>query len=189
MKKTLKILLVDDEDVTRGMYAEIFRKEGFTVSEAKNGVDGLDGATKDVPDIIFTGIVMPVMDGFTMMEALKKNVVTSNIPVVISSHLGREEDQQRARDLGAKAFFIRGFYTPYEIVEKIRAIFELPEYKIKFAVNELDAAKMARDLRINMDFKCLKCEGELDLAMKLVDAKNQEFSAKLVCAGCGNGRN
>ncbi|MDP1884225.1 MAG: response regulator [Candidatus Moranbacteria bacterium] len=188
MKKTLKILLVDDDEAIRKMYAEIFHKEGFVVFEAENGVDGLDGATKNTPDVIFTGIVMPTMDGFTMMEALKKNVMTSNIPVVISSHLGREEDQQRARDLGAKAFFIRGFYTPYEIVEKVRAIFELPEYKIKFAINELDVAKMARDLRINMDFKCPKCEGDMVLAMKLVDAKNQEFSAKLVCAGCGSGR-
>lgn len=189
MGKEIKILLVDDDDATRGMYAEIFHKEGFTVSEAKNGVDGLDGAMKNAPDIIFTGIVMPIMDGFTMMEALKKNVVTSNIPVVISSHLGREEDQQRARDLGAKAFFIRGFYTPYEIVEKIRAIFELPEYKIKLVTNELDAAKLARDLRVNMDFKCPKCDGDLILTMKLSDAKNQEFSAKLACSGCGSGKN
>jgi len=182
--EAIKILLVDDDDLTRNMYGEIFRKEGFVVFDAKNGVEGLDSATKNAPNIIFTGIVMPTMDGFTMMEALKKNVVTSSIPVVISSHLGREEDQQRARDLGAKAFFVRGFFTPYEIVEKIRAIFELSEYRIKFVINELDAAKMARDLHISMDFKCPKCDGDLIFTMKLIDVKNHDFSTKLVCSKC-----
>jgi CheY-like chemotaxis protein len=182
--KELKILLVDDDEATINMYAEIFQKEGFVVSKAENGVAGLDIATKTMPDIIFTGIVMPTMDGFTMMEALKKNVATSSIPVVISSHLGREEDQKRARDLGAKAFFVRGFYTPHEIVEKIRAIFELPEYKIKLVNNELDAAKLARDLHMSMDFKCQECEGDLILSMKLVDANSREFTAKIVCSEC-----
>ena len=181
----LKILLVDDDLATRGMYAEIFRKEGFTVVEAENGVEGLDKSIKEIPNIIFTGIVMPIMDGFTMMDALKKNVVTSNIPVVISSHLGREEDQQKARELGAKAFFVRGFYTPHEIVEKIRLLFELPEYKIKFSLDELDAPKLARDLHVDMNFKCVKCESKLILLMKPLEANSREFSAKLVCPECG----
>ena len=68
----LKILLVDDDETIRGMYDDIFKKEGFEVFEAIDGVDGLDKATKNIPDVIFTGIVMPTMDGFQLMEALKK---------------------------------------------------------------------------------------------------------------------
>ncbi|MFA5993712.1 MAG: response regulator [Parcubacteria group bacterium] len=183
--KTLKILLVDDDDAIRDMYASIFRKNDFIVSEAKDGVEGLASATRDLPDVIFTGIVMPIMDGFAMMEALKKNVATSSIPVVISSHLGRKEDQQRARDLGAKAFFVRGFDTPNKIVEKIRALFEVTEYKLKFAPNELDADILAQNMHIGKDFKCTSCESNLVLVLKTVDIDNHEFLAKFVCSECG----
>lgn len=181
----LKILLVDDDEPIRSMYAEIFKKEGFAVSEAADGVEGLDKATKNIPDIIFTGIVMPTMDGFQLMEALKKNVATSGIPVVISSHLGREEDKQRARELGAKEFLVRGFYTPHEIVEKIRAIFKLTEYKLKFNPTELDAKKMIKDMHFKENFKCSECGDELILSMKASNLKNHEFVAKFVCSGCG----
>jgi CheY-like chemotaxis protein len=182
--KTLKILLVDDDDAIRNMYVEIFQKEGFIVLEAHNGVEGLDSATKNMPDIIFTGIVMPVMDGFAMIEALKKNVATSKTPVVISSHLGREEDQRRATELGTKGFFVRGLYTPNEIVEKIQEIFKASEYKIKFMPNELDAEKLSQDMGNSKDFKCLKCGGNLILVMKVVDMSNREFSTKIICSGC-----
>ncbi len=182
--KAIRILLVDDDDAIREMYATIFQKNGFIVSEAKDGVEGLTIATKDMPDIVFTGIVMPTMDGFAMMEALKKNVSTSKIPVIISSHLGREEDQQRARDLGAKAFFVQGFHTPNEIIEKIGSIFEAVEYKIKFMPGELDADNLAQDMQISKDFKCVKCGSDLILVMKILNRDNHEFSAKFVCDKC-----
>jgi len=181
----LKILLVDDDETIRGMYDDIFKKEGFEVFEAIDGVDGLDKATKNIPDVIFTGIVMPTMDGFQLMEALKKNVVTSNIPVVISSHLGREEDQKKARELGAKEFFVRGLYTPHEIIDKIRALFKADEYKLKFNVVEVDAKKIISDMQFSENFKCSKCGSELILSMKPVGAKKNEFVAKFICPECG----
>jgi len=66
-----KIIIVDDDDETRTAYAEIFRNKGFKVLEARDGVEGLDIATSEEGiDAIFTGIVMPRMDGFQMIEAL-----------------------------------------------------------------------------------------------------------------------
>lgn len=185
MADSLKILLVDDDESIRSMYTEIFKKEGFTVSEAVDGVEGLSKATKNIPDVIFTGIIMPTMDGFQLMEMLKKNVATSNIPVVIFSHLGREEDQQKARELGAKEFFVRGFCTPNEIVKKIKALFESEGYKLKFSATELDAKKLIKDMHFNESFKCSNCGGELILSMKLMNPQGCEFIAKVVCLECG----
>jgi len=182
-------LLVDDDEAIRNMYAEVFKKEGFEVSEAVDGVDGLDKATKNTPSVIFTGIIMPRMDGFQLMEALKKNVGTSGIPVVISSHLGREEDQRRAQELGAKEFFVRGYFTPYEIVEKIRAIFQLSEYRLKINPTELDAAKIVKDMHFEENFKCGSCGGELVLSLKLTDVKNHDFSGKFICSQCNKIQN
>ena len=106
-----KILIIDDDDTIRESYALKFRQEKFEVISAKDGVEGLDLAHKEKPDIIFTGIIMPRMTGFELMGALSKEVSTSEIPVVISSHLGRKEDDQRAKELGAKDFIIHGEVT------------------------------------------------------------------------------
>lgn len=183
--KKIKILIVDDEDIIRGMYAEVFKKSGFEVTEAVDGVDGLDKATKNIPDIIFTGIIMPRMDGFALFEALKKNVATSSIPVVISSHMGREEDKKKAEELGIKDFIARDLNTPNQTVERIMAVLNIIEYKLKFQINELDALKLAQDMHFNEKFQCLDCGGEAIIALKLKDAQAQEFSAKIICSKCG----
>mgnify|MGYP002386712875 CR=1 FL=1 len=187
--RTIKILMVDDDEVIRGMYATVFKKEGFEVIEAVDGVDGLDKATKNVPDLIFTGIVMPTMDGFQMMEALAKNVATSKIPVIISSHLGREEDHKKANELGAKEFFVRGMHTPNEIAEKIRAMLEPQEYKLKISFDELDAKKMFTDLHMDPEFKCADCRGELILSLRVTNMEKHEFSANFACSKCNRVQN
>lgn len=181
----IKILIVDDDDITRGIYAEVFKKNGFDVTEALDGVDGLDKATKNVPDVIFTGIIMPRMDGFAFVEALKKNMATSNIPVAISSHMGREEDQKRAKELGAGDFITRDMNTPNEAVERIKAMLNLTEYRIKFYANEPDALRLAKDMHFNEKFKCASCGAETILSLHLKNVSEHEFLAKFVCSRCG----
>jgi len=184
MAKT-KILIVDDDEDVRTLYADVFKEKGFEVIEAIDGVEGLDKAVKNAPDLIFTGIVMPRMDGFGLIEALKKNISTSNIPVMVSSHLGREEDRRRAEEAGAKDFIIFGYYTPYEIVERVRLLFSKHEYEMRIIPDELGAKKLAEDLKIKKGLRCGKCDGELILSLKLADEKEKTFSAKLICIRCG----
>jgi CheY-like chemotaxis protein len=184
-EQKIKILIVDDDDTTRGIYAEVFKKHGFEVTEAVDGVDGLDKATKNIPNIVFTGIIMPRMDGFALMEALRKNMATSNIPVAISSHMGREEDQKRAKELGANDFIPRDMNTPNEVVERIKAILNLAEYKIKFYTNELDALKLAQDMHFNDKFMCTSCDSQAILYLRLKNLSSHEFVARFVCPKCG----
>ncbi len=183
----IKILIVDDDVPLRGLYAEVFTNAGYEVFEAGDGVEGLDMASKNMPDVIFTGIVMPRMDGFSMMEALKKTVMTANIPVVISSHMGREEDQQRANVLGAKDFIIRDITRPIEVVERIGSLFAQSggEYKIEFNAETQDAKKLAKDLNFQENFLCLDCNEKLVLKMKLTNAQDRIFETVFVCPKCG----
>jgi len=187
MENKKKILLVDDDGLLREMYAEIFQNANFEVIQAADGVEGLDIATKEIPDVIFTGIVMQRMDGFDMMEALKKTVMTSNIPVVISSHMGRGEDQQRANLLGAKDFIVRDVTRPIEVIERISALFieAGSAYKLEFNTNVLDAQKLAKDLNFQASFLCLDCKEKLVIDMKLKDPKDRIFEARFVCPKCG----
>lgn len=183
----LKILIVDDDIELREMYAEIFQNANFEVAVAFDGLEGLDKATKDVPDVIFTGIVMPRMDGFSMIEALQKTMMTSNIPVVVSSHMGREEDRIRATKLGVKDFIIRGTTRPIEVVERISSIFTQAgnEYRLEFNPYAQDAQKLAKELNFQASYLCLDCNEKLVLNLKLMDPKDRVFEAKFICPGCG----
>lgn len=187
MNKKNKILLVDDDDLTREMYAEVFRLDGFEVIEAKDGIEGLDIATREIPDIIFTGIVMPRMDGFSMIQELRKIVQTASIPVVISSHFGREEDQQKANVLGARDFIIRDLVSPKQAVEKIKAILSNGgNYRIEFNPYSFDAQKLAKNLGLNENFQCMECDEKMILELNLInDSQKKVFEIKLICPNCG----
>jgi len=184
--KKLKILIVDDDANLREMYVEIFHNSNFDVVQAEDGVEGLDIATKEIPDVIFTGIVMPRMDGFTMIETLKKTVMTSGIPVVISSHMGREEDRVRATELGVRDFIIRDTTRPIEVVERVNSLFTRAgiEYQLEFIPNAKDAQRLAKELNFQENYHCLDCGANLVLNLKLINPKDRVFEATLVCPGC-----
>jgi len=181
------ILIVDDDDFTREMYANVFRNADFEVSEAHDGVEGLDIATQILPDIVFTGIVMPRMDGFSFMEALAKNTATASLPVVVSSHLGREDDRRRAEQLGAKDFVVRDTTTPREVVEAVVRIFsEGGEYVIQFDPYALDAQRMAQQLRINSHYQCMECGEKMLMKIRVTNEREDRwFRARLICSKCG----
>jgi len=125
------------------------------------------------------------MDGFTMMDALKKNVATSKIPVVISSHMGREEDKKKAEKLGAKDFIVRGATSPNQAVERIKVLFMEGNYFIEFDPYNLDAAKLSHDLNISKGFQCMECNERLVLKIHFDNPKEGLFSARFVCPKCG----
>jgi two-component system chemotaxis response regulator CheY len=183
--KKIKILIIDDDESVRSIYAEIFSKEGFEVEEAIDGLEGLDKVTKNIPDLVFTGIVMPRMDGFGLIEALSKNVATSKIPVVISSHLGRTEDHEKAKTMGVKDFIVRNMVTPKEAVERVRKVLGSGDYKLRINTNELDATQLAKDLHFGEGYKCEYCGTDLILNLSVSDIENHEFRGKISCPNCG----
>jgi len=92
-----KILIIDDDNEVRKQYVDLFRKNDFEVLEAKDGVEGLNIVkAEEGIDVIFTGIIMPRMDGFKLISILKEDKMTANIPVVVNSHLGKEEDKEKS---------------------------------------------------------------------------------------------
>lgn len=186
MDKKIKILLVEDDVNLRETYSEILKLHNFDVVEANDGIEGLDLATKEIPDVIFTGIIMPRMDGFSMMEELKKNVATANIPVIMSSHMGREEDRQKAEALGAKDFILRNMTTPNEIVRRIQAIFESSGiYRVMIDPYSLDAQRLAKEIKLNPGSKCPSCGERIALELKPADQKEKTYQARFICPSCG----
>ncbi len=182
--KKVSILIVDDDEEIRSTYADAFREQNFDVKEVGDGVEALDMVSQSKPDVIFSGIIMPRMDGFSMMENLKKNVETSDIPIVISSHLGREEDKKKAKEAGARDFIIYGMVTPNEAIERVRAVLNHKAYHLAFERGKLDASELVKDFHLNERIICEKCGRELVLEIRLVNLETKEFKAKFVCLGC-----
>ena len=121
MKKP-KILLIEDDELLANLYAEKFKNEGYEVFTSNNGLDGIKLADVEIPSMILLDIMMPKMDGFMALKRLRKNEKTKNIPVILLTNLGQEEDVKRGKALGADDYFIKANHTPSEIVAKVKSV-------------------------------------------------------------------
>ena len=117
-----KILIVDDDDIIRETYRQVFQEHGFESIGAKDGVEGIDLATKEKFDVILTGIIMPRMDGFTLVAELKKNPKLAHIPVIMVTSLEKPEDRERGLSLGANAYVLKQKFDQGALLETIRQI-------------------------------------------------------------------
>ena len=86
-----KILIVEDEAALAMVLKDKLSREGFSVLSAKDGVEGLRMAQKQAPDLVLLDIVMPSMDGVTMLKKLRADPKTENLPVIIISNLSEIE--------------------------------------------------------------------------------------------------
>ncbi|MEI8103985.1 MAG: response regulator [Candidatus Moraniibacteriota bacterium] len=179
--KKLSILIVDDEVNTRELYVEVFLAAGFDVTQAGDGLEALEflqAPDAKHPDVIFSGLIMPRMDGFSLLEALKRNVATASIPLVFSSHLGRIEDKKRAEELGAAGFFVLGMISAGDVVAAIQALLLGGEYVVIIEPHSEDAARLAQDLDIPTSL--VSNEGKYALKLKVKDFAKKTFEAELV---------
>ncbi len=113
------ILLVEDEDAILMAMQLYLQRSGYRVIKAQTGPDGLKAAMSERPDLIMLDLLLPEMNGFLVLEALKENPSTADIPVVICSAKTQESDQKRARELGADGFLSKPF-TPGQLLAKVK---------------------------------------------------------------------
>jgi len=183
-EKKPKILIVDDDDVIRETYVQVFKQKGFEVASAVDGVDGVDLATKNIPDVILTGIIMPRMDGFQLIQTLRENIQTREVPIAILSHLGREEDRKKAQEMGIGEFIVQGSATINEIVGKIRSLLKNSgSFQLNFDPYAWDAPRLAKTLP-GGNFNCPDCQEKA--VLELVPKKEGKgYEAVFKCPKCG----
>ena len=116
-----KVLLVEDDSLMVKMYDLKFTHDGFNVSVALDGEEGLQKARAENPDIIVLDIMLPKMSGTEVLEKLKEDPTTRDKPVIVLTNLNvTEEDVAKCKDLGAKEILMKTDVTPQEVVDKIR---------------------------------------------------------------------
>ncbi|MEX2008166.1 MAG: response regulator [Candidatus Spechtbacterales bacterium] len=114
-----KVLLIEDDPFLSDIYRTKFENVGFVVDIAENGSTGIAKATEGKPTIILLDIVLPQMTGLEILERLKGNEATKNIPVLILSNLGADGDVKKGLEMGADDYLVKSQFTPSEVVAKV----------------------------------------------------------------------
>ncbi len=124
MESNKKILIIDDDTFLLDMYALKFSKSGiFDVSASLGPEDALDKLRKGlIPDVILLDIIMPVMDGFELMQKMTEEKLALNSIKVVLSNRGDPNDLEKSKKLGASGYIVKASNTPSEVLEKIKTI-------------------------------------------------------------------
>ena len=117
-----KILVVEDDKFLREMISRKLEKEGYEVYQAIDGEKGEEKIKEVKPDIVLLDLILPGIDGFEVLERVKKDPEVAEIPIIILSNLGQKSEVERGLNLGAVDFLIKAHFTPAEIVRKIKEI-------------------------------------------------------------------
>lgn len=117
------ILLVEDDKFLRTLLADKLTREGLFVVSAENGQEALVKMKEPPrPQVILLDLLLPILDGFEVLRQMKGDEDLRRMPVIVLSNLGQEEDIRRAKELGAKDYMVKAYFTPGEIVEKILGV-------------------------------------------------------------------
>jgi len=104
-----KVLLVDDEDSLRKVMRDLLEREGYIVTEARDGVQALDQVDRVGPDIIVLDLNLPGLDGYGVLSHLRSRPATASIPVIVLTAKGDEDNEVRVFELGADDFLTKPF--------------------------------------------------------------------------------
>lgn len=118
-KKKKTILIVEDDEILlRALYLN-FEDSNFTLASATDGDMAVVVTQRVMPDIILLDLLIPKMDGFRVIEVLKSDPKTKDIPIIVLSNLGSESDIKRAKTSGALDYFVKANTKLEELKEKV----------------------------------------------------------------------
>ncbi len=120
-KSKNKILIVEDDLDLLGVLRKKFNIEKFEVLEAPNGKIGLEEALRGHPDLILLDILMPVMDGLTMLEELRKDTWGKSVPVILLTNLSDESKVAEAMEHGVYDYLVKSDWNINDVVAKVRS--------------------------------------------------------------------
>ncbi|MBI3485523.1 response regulator [Candidatus Daviesbacteria bacterium] len=126
MENQKKILVVEDEQILRQALIGKLTHEGFSVQMASDGEEGLRSALSEHPDLILLDIVMPTMDGVTMLKKLREDDWGQKANVIILTNLSDAEKMEESLKAGVHDYLIKADWKLEDLVEKIKIKLQNP---------------------------------------------------------------
>ena len=115
-----KILIVEDEIALSEVLRDEFSLHKFDIVVAYNGEEAMRKLRSEKPDFVLLDLLLPKMDGFEVLKQMKSDEELQEIPVIVLSNLGQDEDIKEAMKLGAVDYFVKTQHPIKEIIEKVR---------------------------------------------------------------------
>ena len=103
------VLLVEDEEQLRRVMKDLLQREGYTVAEARDGIQALDEVDRHAPDVIILDLNLPGLDGYGVLAQLRSRPATKEIPIMVLTAKGDEDNEVRVFELGADDFVTKPF--------------------------------------------------------------------------------
>ena len=116
------ILFIEDETSLQRTLTGTLKSSGFSVTSAYNGEEGVALAIQEKPDLILLDLILPKMDGFSVLSQLRVHAETKNTPVIVLTNLESAEDVERVIGLGATMYLVKANYDLNDIVSKIKEV-------------------------------------------------------------------
>lgn len=117
-----KVLVVEDEEILLASLKEELSSGGYEVEGALDGIEGLEKVKASRPDLILLDLLMPKMDGMEMLQKLKADPASRDIPVVILTNLSDYEKISEALSLGAMDYLVKANYKLEDLLDKVKMV-------------------------------------------------------------------
>lgn len=115
-----EVLIVEDDSLLLKTYKNKFTKEAIPFQVATDGEEALAFLDQDPPAVVLLDLMLPKLDGFEVLEALRKKKKWGEVPVIILSNLNQPEDMKRGKELGADDYFIKADMKIQDIVAAVK---------------------------------------------------------------------
>jgi len=116
------ILLAEDDEFIIDIYTKKLEQEGFSVESAKDGEEALLKIKEKVFDLVLLDIVLPKLDGWQVLQEIRKDPRFEKTKIVVLSNLGQKSEVEKGVDLGAAKYLIKANYSPSQMVKEIKKI-------------------------------------------------------------------
>ena len=123
-EKKAKLLLIEDDVTLVKMYERKFTSDGYEVVIAYDGLEGLEKATKEKPDLVLLDIMLPKLDGLALFKKMRSVPETFNTPVILLTNFGQEDAVFECFKLGAVDYLVKADVTPQQVVKKVESFLE-----------------------------------------------------------------
>ena len=120
--KGKKILLAEDDQFIVDIYTTKLKQAGFIVEVAEDGEEALKKIKEKKPDLLLLDIVLPTMNGWEILRAIRQSKDLKDLPVIILSNLYQKEEVERGMKFGVLKYMIKAHHTPSEVVEEVKKV-------------------------------------------------------------------